>query len=262
MEYDPIKDKVERAISLFPVLRRLFYMTMDTFLLRQGYVKREIKAWLEQKEGTGFYDAGAGFCQYSWFVLRNYPQARVFATDLKTDYLRSFGSFLEDKDKGRFGFQSADLQSFVPARKYDMAVAIDIMEHIVDDVAVLKNFQEALVPGGILIISTPSDTDEAAKFTEEHVRPGYNKQALETKLREAGFKIEKSIYSYGKFGSGAWKLLIKIPLELREKKLLPLLLIYLPVIFPFALLLMKLDMKMNNQTGTGIIVVARKTKVL
>ena len=35
---------------------------------------------------------------------------------------------------------------------------------------------------GILIISTPSDRNEAAKFTEEHIRPGYNKKELEDKF--------------------------------------------------------------------------------
>ncbi len=259
MEYDPLKDKVERYISLFPVLRMLFYKAMDLCLLRQHYVKKEIEAWFPNTSGAGFYDAGAGFCQYSWHVLHYWPEARVFATDLKTDYLKSFANSLSTRHKRRFGFKSADLQSYVPSHKYDMAIAIDIMEHIEDDLAVLKNFHEALVPGGMLIISTPSDTDEAAKFTSEHVRPGYNKQELEAKLQKSGFTIEKSIYSYGKYGRLAWKLLIKAPLNLRQKKLILVLPLYLLLIMPLAMLLMKLDMKVKNASGTGIIVVARNS---
>lgn len=259
MEYDPLKDKVESYISIFPGLRSLFYKVMDLILLRQSYVKKEICNWFPEKEGAGFYDAGAGFCQYSWFVLNHWPAARVFATDLKADYLQSFANSLGENIAARFRYQSADLQKFSPDKKYDMAIAIDIMEHIKDDVAVLKNFHEALVPGGILIISTPSDTDEAAKFTAEHVRPGYQKRELEEKLINNGFRIEKSIYSYGKYGRAAWKLLIKIPLKIYSRKLYPLLLVYLPVVLPLARLLMKLDMAVPNRTGTGIIVVARNT---
>ncbi len=258
MEYDPIKNSIAKAIQLFPALRVLMYKAMDMLLLRQRYVKREMLTYFRPNESFRFYDAGAGFCQYSWFVLKHWHNSKVFATDLKTDYLASFGAYAASFASGRFSYKSADLQSFIPARQYNLAIAIDILEHIEDDNAALRNFYAALAPEGILIISTPSDTDEAAKFTSEHVRPGYAKAELEDKLHKAGFILVKSIYTYGKWGSLAWRLLMKYPMILAGKKLSLLLLPYYAVVYPVAELFMQLDMRCENNSGTGILIVAQK----
>jgi len=260
MEYDPLKDKAAGLIMIWPPARVLFYRALELLLLRQRYVKRYLKKCLPAGSEFRYYDAGAGFCQYSWQVLKNYPRARVFAADLKRGYLEDFARYAQPRFPGRFSWQQADLQTFTPSNSYNLVTAIDILEHIPDDLAVLKNFHTALAQGGILIISTPSDTDEAAKFTAEHVRPGYNKAELEEKLRAAGFAILESLYSYGTWGSLAWRLLLKYPLSLlgKSKLFLVVLPFYWLLLFPLAELLMRLDLKAKNKSGTGIIVVARK----
>lgn len=260
MEYDPIKNRVASAITLFPLLRKCMYRALDAMLLRQRYVKREISNYFPKQEAFSFYDAGAGFCQYSWFVLSNWPKAKVFATDLKTDYLASFAGFAAKQAPKRFSYKSADLQTFTPENRYQLCIAIDILEHIEDDRAALRNFNTALAPEGILIISTPSDTDEAAKFTSEHVRPGYAKQELEDKLHESGFELVKSIYTYGKYGSLAWKMMMKFPLKIAGKKALALLLPYYLLVYPLAEILMQMDIRCDNHSGTGILIVAQKPR--
>lgn len=257
MQYDPIKDIFHKAIKLYPPFRRLFYKGMDIFLLRQRYVKKEIKSIFE--DGDILYDAGAGFCQYSDYILRKYPKSKVFAVDLKDHYLKEYAQSADD----RFYYKPANLETFTPQKKYNMAIAIDILEHIEDDIAVISHIYDALKPGGVLIISSPSDLDEAARFTAEHVRPGYNKVELETKLTAAGFSIAKSYFSYGKFGAKSWQLLIRRPLTLFKKSkayalLLPL---YYLIIYPIAELYMQIDLRVNNAQGNGLIVVARKEKV-
>jgi SAM-dependent methyltransferase len=254
MQYDPIKDRFATYVAIFPTFRKVFYHILDLLLLRQRYVKHAISQHF--RDGDSFYDAGAGFCQYSDFVLKRYPRARVLASDLKTSYLESFAAIAGE----RFSYQSADLQSFVPIDKYQMAIAIDILEHIEDDFSTLKNFHRALSDDGILIISTPSDMDEAAKFTEEHVRPGYNKQELETKLEQSGFRIISSRFSYGFWGALSWRMMLKVPLSLYAKNKFNLLLwpLYYLIIFIPAQLMMQLDRVLNNPRGTGIIIVAGK----
>lgn len=257
MEYEPLKLKLESYVSLFPLLRKGLYRFMDLLLLRQRYVKREIQAHFPKDRKLSVYDAGAGFCQYSDFVLANWPDSYAFATDLMTASLSSYACYTDSYYQGRFSYKSADLAKYHPLKKYDLALAIDILEHIEDDLAVLKNFLAALKPGGYLIISTPSDLDEAARFTAEHVRPGYNKQELEDKLRLAGFDIEKSIYTYGFFGKLSWLLMMKYPLQLISRKKLFLLPFYYLFAYPVAELLMQADLKCKNKRGTGLLVVAR-----
>jgi len=44
MEYEPLKNRLENYVSLFPMLRKVLYAGLDRLLLRQRYIKREIKA--------------------------------------------------------------------------------------------------------------------------------------------------------------------------------------------------------------------------
>lgn len=260
MEYEPLKNRLENYVSLFPMLRKVLYAGLDRLLLRQRYIKREIKALFPPEKQFGVYDAGAGFCQYSDFVLANWPDSHAFATDLKTAYLASYACYTDSYYPGRFSYKGADLSIYHPLKKYDLALAIDILEHIEDDLAALKNFHAALKPDAYLLISTPSDRDEAARFTAEHVRPGYGKQELEDKLRLAGFSIQKSIYTYGVFGSLAWKLLMKKPLQMLAKKQGWLLPPYYLFVYPLAEMLMQLDLRVKNSSGTGLLVIAKKIR--
>jgi len=260
MQYDPIKNRINAMITYSASFRRFFFWLLDMLLLRQSYIKRAISKYFKRDEDFRFYDAGAGFCQYSYHILKRYSHARVFATDLKKDYLQKFAGFARAYFGDRFYYQEADLQVFVPKLHYDLVLAIDILEHIEDDRAVLKNFYSCMNPGAKLIISTPSDLDEAAKFTAEHVRPGYNKQELEDKLNDAGFILRESSYSYGKYGALAWRLLMKYPLQMlaQSKLALAIIPIYYLFVYPVAFVLNKLDLANHNAQGTGLFVVAEK----
>ena len=231
---------------------------MDMLLLRQWYVKREIKKYFPKDKPIRFYDAGAGFGQYSYFILKHYKKAEVHAVDLKTDYVDSFARYAAKHCWTDFTAQQADLTAYVPKDKFDLILAIDILEHIENDEQVLRNFRQVLDKNGKLIISSPSTFDESAKFIEEHVRPGYSKEEIISKLEKTGFKIVSFDYSYGKWGHIAWLLSMKYPMSmLGISKLFFLLLpFYYLLFYPLLALFMLLDVKVKNKTGTGVIVVA------
>ncbi len=260
MQYDPVKDIIATHINIFPGWRKLFFTGLDMLLLRQRYVKRTILNLFDRSDAFRFYDAGAGFCQYSDFVLKRFPKSCVHAVDLKTEYLDSYQNALDKATKRRFSVHEADLQTYEPRQKYDLVCAIDILEHIEDDLSALKHFYNAMNNGGYLVVSTPSDLDEAAKFTEEHVRPGYSMTELCDKLIGCGFEIVDHKYTYGKWGSLAWKILMRTPLQLLalNKLLLLLLPIYYALSFTWANLMMEIDLKSANDSGTGILIVAQK----
>ncbi|HNZ07280.1 MAG TPA: methyltransferase domain-containing protein [Candidatus Cloacimonadota bacterium] len=260
MRYEPLKDILASLLKCFPQARCLLFAALDLLLLRQSYVKAAIRNYTPPETAPRMYDAGAGYCQYSWFMLRNWQHSKVFALDLKVDYIRAFSAWLDPVTRARFSFTEGDLQFYQPKNSYDIITAIDILEHIPDDLAVLRNFYTCLKPGGKLIISTPSDTDEAARFTAEHVRPGYAMEDLRTKLESVGFEIIESRYSYGFWGSLAWKLSIRIPLNMigRSKVFMLVLPFYYLPILPLSLLFNKLDTQTFNPVGTGILMVAGK----
>ncbi len=258
MHYDNIKDKFAGLIERFPILRKLFYLILDMLLLRQWYVKKEIKKHFKSDKELRFYDAGAGFGQYSYFILKHFKNTKVHAVDLKTDYMESFARYAQRVGWQDFTVRQADLVDYIPDSKFDLIIAIDILEHIEDDVQVLKNFRKALDANGKLIISSPSTFDESAKFVEEHVRPGYDKSEIISKLENAGFKIVSFDFSYGKLGHYAWLLTMKYPMSLLgiSKIFFLLLPFYYLFFYPVSALFMWLDVKFKNKKGTGVVVVA------
>jgi 2-polyprenyl-3-methyl-5-hydroxy-6-metoxy-1,4-benzoquinol methylase len=260
MQYDPVKDKILSMIEKIPVLRTAFFKALDMLFLRQWYVKRTIQNLYPPDKEIHFLDAGAGFCQYSDHMLKRWNNSKVLAIDLKTDYLKQYGEYAAKRFKERFEWLQADLVTFDTENKFDLIVAIDILEHIENDRQVLQNFHKFLKAGGNLIISTPSDKDETARFTAEHVRPGYNETELKSKLTESGFMIKQFTYSYGKMGYLSWKLAIKYPLTLLSKSKIYILLLpfyYIALYIPIYLLML-IDISAYNKTGNGIIAVAGK----
>jgi len=260
MEYEPLKDRILWLINFVPGFRRVFYKILDMLLLRQMYVKHYINMFYDKHDRLRAYDAGAGYCQYSDFILSQWHGSTVLACDLKLDYLESYALDCRDRYGDRFRYRQADLQEYEPKRRFDLVLAIDILEHIEDDVKVLRIFNACLCHGGRLIISTPSVWDKAATFTDEHIRPGYDMDDLRVKLEGSGFKMEENIYTYGYWGHLSWLLLIKYPMQIMHcSKFLGLLFpLYYLIVYPPAWAMMKMDFKHKNRKGTGILVVAVK----
>ncbi|MDD2650950.1 MAG: class I SAM-dependent methyltransferase [Candidatus Cloacimonadales bacterium] len=260
MKYDPIKNIFAKAIDKNNVARNLFYRALDLLILRQWYVKKYIKMFFKTNDSFTFYDAGAGFCQYTDFVMKRYKNAKIVSMDLKSDYMKSYQRSLNKDQLSRIKVFEGDLQSFVSPEKTDLVIAIDILEHIENDISVLNNFYKSMNNKALLITSTPSNLDKAAAFTAEHVRPGYSPEDLQNKLLNAGFKIKEIRYSYGFWGKIYWNLGMKLPLQILSisKYFLIFMPVYFIVFMPFNLLFMLLDLMIINKAGNGIICIAEK----
>lgn len=271
MYYDPIKDTLGRIFSTHPLLRKLFYVLLHVVFLRSWYVRREIRDLLASTADVpriDVLDAGTGFGQYAYFVALAFPNARVLAVDIKNDYLEDARRFVEDTpQRAQIEFAAHDLTVLDLDRRFDLILSVDVMEHIEADRTVFQNFARVLKPGGHVVINTPSDlggSDVESEgddgFIEEHVRPGYNRDELVGKLHEAGLEPRRALYTYGDFGSAAWRLLIKWPMQVlqRSRAALALLPFYYVLALPLGAILNVVDMRQENARGTGLLVVARK----
>jgi SAM-dependent methyltransferase len=269
MQYDPIKRFLGKLFSKTPFLRIVFYKLLDLLLLRTWHVKREIRAWGECRKGKQrILDAGSGFGQYSFFLSGMNKNWSVEAVDVKEEQVADCNAFFNRIGRMNVDFSTADLTTFSEHDMYDMILSVDVMEHILEDELVFRNFYDALTQGGMVLISTPSDQggsdvydhDEEASFIDEHVRDGYNITEIGEKLKRAGFSGIEARYSYGKPGQIGWRLSMKYPiLLLNVSKLFFILLpFYYLVTFPFALLFNWIDVAFEHKTGTGLIVKAYK----
>lgn len=269
MHYDPIKNRLSALFTRTPFLRKVFYRILDLMLLRSWHIRREIRAWsFGRTPDQHVLDAGTGYGQYSWFMTRKFPNWSILAVDINPDQLEECRRFFEVQGCEKVALRQADLTRFTAEDPFDLIISVDVMEHIEDDNAVFRNFCSSLREGGMLLISTPSDRGGSdvhgegdASFIGEHVRDGYNVEAIANQLRNAGFDEVSVRYSYGPAGKISWVLTMKIPMRLAGTSRLFLLLFpfYFAVILPVCMLLNHLDLKMNYSSGTGLIVRAFKT---
>ena len=273
MHYDPIKRQLGNIFNRSPFLRKLFYRLLDLLLLRAWHVAKKLKEFRENHASGKLtvLDAGSGFGQYCYRVSRLFPDADILGVDVKQEQMDDCNRFFRQIGKdNQVRFEVADLTQYRLPGHYDLILSVDVMEHIVEDTAVFENFSQSLRKGGMLLISTPSDQGGSDSdhheesgvhgFIEEHVRDGYNRDDITAKLLQAGFSRVEVSYTYGKYGSLAWRLSMKYPIQmLGFSKLLYIFLpLYYLVVFPFCALLNYIDVNSNNKSGTGLLVTAVK----
>lgn len=267
MNYDPIKKDLGNVFNSSTAMRKLFYKLLDLLLLRTWHVHREMKAWMREKPAAMILDAGSGFGQYSFYMASKNRNYSIDAIDVKDDQIADCNQFFAKCNLKNAKFAVGDLTQSIAINKYDFVLCVDVMEHILEDVQVFKNFHQAMKPGAMLLISTPSDQggsdvheETGESFIGEHVRDGYPKEEMAEKLRQAGFDKMEILYSYGAPGKIAWKLSMKYPMTMlnASKAFFIILPFYYVITYPFSYLLNWLDTYTKHNTGTGLIVKAWK----
>lgn len=272
MQYDPVKRRLGVVFNRTPFLRKVFYRLLDLLLLRCWHIQRELRGWIgaraQQNEPiSAIYDAGAGFGQYSHWLSSKLPKARITAIDVKEEQVADCNAFFEQIGRPHVKFEVGDVTKFQRPDSFDLVVCVDVMEHILEDEAALRCYSTSLKPGGMLIISTPSDQggsdvheEGEGSFIEEHVRDGYNIDDIRAKCLRNGFSKVEARYSYGAPGKISWKLSMKWPLlMLQASKLFFVVLpFYYLIAYPIAFVLNMADVRMVHPTGTGLIVKAWK----
>ena len=237
---------------------------LDLLLLRAWHIKKELRQIAKKMPDEAMVlDAGAGFGQYTYYLSKLGKKWKVTAIDLKAEQVADCNLFFDKIGKSqRVKFETADLTTFCYPNKYDLAIAIDVLEHISDDAAVFKNMYKSLKSGGILLISTPSDDKKNRHdaFIDEHEREGYNPKELENKILEAGFAKIFIQYTYGKPGRISWLISMKMPMKMLElsKIFFIFLPIYYLITFPFCIILNFWDLCATHEEGTGLKAIAEK----
>jgi len=270
MQYDPIKRSLGNVFNRSPFLRKTFYRLLDLLLLRAWHVHKELRTFGSTAGSNSplrILDAGAGFGQHSYWMFRHFRNCSILAVDVKEEQVDDCNKFFKSVGAENVKFEIGDLTKFVNPSAYDLVLSVDVMEHILEDVQVFKNFVASMKPGAMLLISTPSDQggsdvhgDDDASFIEEHVRDGYNIREIEDKLRSTGFSKVSARYSYGSPGKISWRLSMKYPIQLLgvSKLFFIILPFYYLIAYPVSFVLNYADTYGNHPTGTGLIVKAWK----
>ena len=158
-------------------------------------------------------DAGAGAGQHALEVAKRYPQADVLGLDNRPEAIQVAQAEVQATGLRNLHFSIADLTQPLADGDFDVIYSIDVIEHIDNDRAMLRNLAQALRPGGHLLIHTPLTPqrhffhrfDLDRNVNKLHVREGYRRGELEAKAQEAGLTVERSVFTHAAVGTLAWE---------------------------------------------------------
>ncbi len=114
---------------------------------------RTVFEWLEPQDGDRILDGGCGRGFYLNFIRRA-CDAHLVGVDITHAYLRVARHVLAEK---RIALINASLHALpFPDDTFDKIILSEILEHLADDVAGLREVARVLRPGGLIAITTPN----------------------------------------------------------------------------------------------------------
>ena len=154
--------------------------------------RRKLVQWLlKQHNPNGkdslLFDLGCGTgLNVSTFA----PDYKIFGSDLSPEALR----FCRERNVDGLFSSSADAIA-LRDESVDVVMALDVLEHVREDLPALRETNRILTPGGKLILTVPaygflwSEHDEAL-----HHHRRYVARELRAKLIASNFEVERSTY--------------------------------------------------------------------
>ncbi len=144
--------------------------------------------------GDRVIEIGAGIGNLTRLLCAD--QARYVVSDADSRHLSRLKSELGCR--ANVSVIACDLENGEDFRRLqqsmDSIICVNVLEHIQDDLQALRNLHSALVPGGRAIVLVPQGENVYGTMDETlgHYRR-YSKSALEARLRETGFHVERII---------------------------------------------------------------------
>jgi len=165
-------------------------------------------------------DAGCGMGAFTILLARWFPCAHMVAADWEsTDRFR--GQLDEVRQMANaLGLENVEVRKLNLLRmrqreRYDLILNVDVLEHIPENLRVMRAFHRALKPGGILLLHMPVKGIAASSslfpeivmrgLAEEHVGEMYDAHELIQALGDAGFSRVTVRTTFHWFAQKAWE---------------------------------------------------------
>jgi SAM-dependent methyltransferase len=142
--------------------------------------------------GSEVLELGAGIGNLTRHLARRHR--RYVATDIDAEHLARLRARLQHRPNLSTATcdltKSSDFAHF--AGQMDTVVCLNVLEHMRDDLASLRNIYSALKPGGHAIILVPQGAANYGTLDEAlgHYRR-YSRDELETKMNAVGFRVRR-----------------------------------------------------------------------
>ncbi len=149
-------------------------------------------------------DAGCGSAVFSFELAKRHPEATVVGVDSDAGLVARAQEIASRAGLHNCSFQQGDVTTLGFSGAFDLALSVDNLEHVTDDVGAMRTLWQTLRPGGTLVVHVPGYQRRWLLFGRRvnfdvpgHVRPGYRAEELVNKLTAAGFEVATHGYTYG-----------------------------------------------------------------
>lgn len=234
--------------------------------LRAYHVMQKFKQLgLSSRQSLHMLDAGCGRGDLVVNFARKYQHWQLTGIELDQERL-AIAKFTSQKlGLKNLNLIGGNLMDVPLMGTFDLVTCCDVLEHIDDDVSVMKRLQHFLKDNGTLLLTFPSVPQRKhlafVKWREErigfknedygHVRDGYSIAGITSTLQELGFKDIACQYTYGFWGTLCFDLFFVIG----DNRPNPL--VYL-LCYPFLMGMAFLDLYFPSKQGSALLVVAKK----
>jgi glycosyltransferase involved in cell wall biosynthesis len=154
--------------------------------------------------GNRVLEIGAGIGN---LTLNLVPRVEYWATDVQPHYLERLEKLRLDRPYLRVCFTDGTVEESFPAgQQFDTVICLNVVEHLENDVAALRNIRESLGVNGRAVILVPQG--KALYGTLDKVLGHYRRYTrgeLAQVAQQAGLEIEE-IFGFNRFGSPGWLL--------------------------------------------------------
>ena len=199
-----VRDDVSAAKRL---LYRIMGISDPAHYLHSVYFRRALLS-LGHFNPTHILDAGCGVGDYSFYLARRYPRAQILGVDVDDHRIERNRKTAQELNITSVKFEVADLATANFSAKFDFAIAIDVLEHIIRQQEALARLFAALRPGGTAFFHLPTVRERPVPFArflkgfkawaaEKHLAKFLAADEFVQSVRVAGFEIKHISRTFG-----------------------------------------------------------------
>lgn len=159
---------------------------------------RNIFSILEHIPFSSVLDIGCAHGQYSFQIATRWSKATVRGIDINENELKTANTAKVLFGIRNLTFEKSDLCSEPIQQGYDLALLLQVIEHLDDDISALRKIRSLLKEKGCLVITTANARSGIVTWIKRYVklqrRDGYTLEELGILLHNSGFRIQQVRY--------------------------------------------------------------------
>ena len=180
---------------------------LETAVKRKNFTKWVSQETFSELKGD-ILEIGSGLGTYSQQIINNFPNSKITLTDISPNYVKNLENTFSSKSIDVFKLDLNNKNDFkkIGYEKFDSIIAINVLEHVKDDLFALSELNKMLKKDGVLIILVPAN-----KFLYNVIDKNighwrrYSKKELIAKIKKSNFNVKNS-YSFNMLGMLGWYL--------------------------------------------------------